>query len=348
MSDELVYSKDSIAAEVANFAKGLDFTQESAIAEKELASDALPDYSSIHDDIDFESTWETKDESQENPLVSKQDIPADKPSQTIKFKANGKDMELSVEEAQRRLSLAEGARQALQDRAKLRKENETIRKQAEELTKYKETWDKLESVKHDRRQLLELITGESYDDLIAQEAEKREIHLYGTDEQKQLLEYSEKVQRLEREKELENGRREKAAQQVDKANYDAEQTRLKTAMEKEFGKYKLPEGLDPTAQTKLSKMLWKQSVDDLKSYHSQYGKITGKMVEKAFQDNANILLNSHKEQVDKKVAEIRQTEKSTAKEQAQLASLKNSDDQGLSQLSRLNPNQLFDLFRKGR
>jgi len=98
----------------------------------------------------------------------------------------------------------------------------------------------------------------------------------------------------------------------------------------------------------LSKTLWKHSAEDLKEYFNEYGKITNKMIEKVFQDNANILLNANKTQVEKKVAEIRQTEKKTAKEQAQLASLKNSDDQGLSQLSKLNPNQLFELFKKGR
>lgn len=337
-------SKEDAAAEIMAFTKSIDFGAESQVSEQEQDLNVGDD-----PEFDVESTWaDDESESQDNPKVSKSDTPENKPAQTIKFKANGEDIELSLEEAQKRLSLAEGARQALQDRATLKKEVANLKKQSEELAKYKDTWDKLESVKHDRKQLLELITGESYDDIMQREAERRDIYQYGTDEQKRLLEYSEKLQKLERERELENSRRESQVQQAEQAKFDAEKQRVQTTMEREYYKHELPEDLDPAAANKLKAMLWQQSASDLKQYYQKYGKITNKMVEKAFADNANVLLGAHSKQVDKKVNEIRESEKQSAKEKAQLASTKDSGITMDANLAKLNPNQLFDFFRKGR
>jgi hypothetical protein len=345
--DELVSSFDDISKQAAEFSKSLDFKAESEIAAQEHEGLGVESQLIDDGDIDIKSTWADDDEEPGKPLVSK-DNPSEKPLQTIKFKANGEDIELSLEEAQKRLSLAEGARQALNDRAKLKKEVTNLKKQSEELSRYKDTWEKLESVKHDRKQLLELITGESYDELIEREAEKRQIHQYGSPEQKQLLDYAERVQKLERERELENGKRESQIKQAEQSKFDAEAQRVQTAMEREFYKHQLPEDLDPSAQNKLKAMLWKQSAADLKEYYNKYGKITNKMVEKAFADNANVMLRSNNKVVEKKVAEIRDTQKQAAKEKAQIASVKNSENTVDAKLANMNPNQLFDFFRKGR
>jgi hypothetical protein len=337
---------DSVAAEIKNFTSSIDFAKEAEVALSESGDLELPEYARIESDIEVPSTWANEVPETKKVVVESQEAP--KPSETIKFKANGEEIEISLEEAKQKLSLVEGSRQALQDRAKLSKELKELRKQAQELAEYKDTWEKLEAVKHDRKQLLELITGESYDDVVAREAERRELYRNGTDEQKQLLEYAERVQRLEREREVDQKRRDTEMTRIEQAKFDAERDRVKTAMEREYFKHKLPEGLDPAAQKKLGAMVWQQSVADLKSYYNQYGKITNKMVEKAFADNASLLTHSVAKSADKHASVVSEERKKQAVEKAQIASTRNYDSGDLSKLTGMNPNQLFDFFKKGK
>jgi hypothetical protein len=347
--DELTYQADDVAAEAANFASSLDMSAEAELATAE--EDGMPTASQVDSDLEIESDWfDSEPKGESTPISSEADTPdtSDEPSQTIKFKANGEDIELSVEEAQKRLSMAEGARQALQDRSKLRKEAKAKDQEIEALRQYKDTWEKLEAIKHDRQKLLETITGESYDDFLSQEAERREIYQNGTDEQRRLLEQADKIEKLERAQAADSQRREADLNKAETAKFDAEKQRVQNSMEREYYKHKLPEGVEGSAQNKLKNMLWKQSADDLKQYYQKYGKITNKMVEKSFKDNANVLFNSHKQAVAKGVSEVRETKKQAAKEKAQIASVKNSDQGIAPDVLKMNPNQLFDLFRKGK
>jgi hypothetical protein len=350
---EIAPSRESVNSEAAAFAASINPSAEAQAVDAEMN---MPLESLVDEgDIEVESTWadgpdkgqKLDDIFQAKSAASKPATP-ESPAQTIKFKANGEDIELPLEEAQKRLSLAEGARQALQDRAKLSKENKLLQEQAKELAKYKDTWDKLESVKHDRQKLFEMITGEPYDDLIRKESERREIYQNGTEEQKQLLAQAERVQRLEREIELEKTRKDSESKRIDQQRYEAEKQQVRTVMEKEFYKHDLPTDLAPAAQSKLKAMLWKQSTDDLKQYHKEYGKITNKMVEKAFADNAALLKGGLKASVDKQVADVREATKQSAKENAQLASTKNSGTAIDPKLASMNPSDLFKFFQKGK
>lgn len=347
MSDQLSMSEQDLAAAVANFTSGINPTEEAQTAqiEQDLAEGTVD----MEGDIEVKSNWADEDSDEEslipnNPKASKPNIP-ETPPQTIKFKANGEDKEISLEEAQKKLSLAEGARQALQDRAKLRKELDTLKKQSQELAKYKETWDKLESVKHDRRQLVELITGESYDDFLKDETQRREIHQYGTPEQKQLLEYADRVQKLERERQLEISRNEAKLKQAEQAQWEAEQQRVQNAMNAEFSKHELPDDIDSSAKARLRDMLWNQSKLDVIKYYQQYGKVTQKMVEKAFADNAAVILRSNAKLAEKQVSEAKAAQKSEAKEKAKLAAVSPAEPQDWDSLSKLSPDRLFDYFK---
>lgn len=347
MSEQLTYNENELAEAAASFSKGLNLEQEASVAE---ADQALEDGTAdLEGTIDVKSNWADEDDESpapnNNPAVSKSNIP-EAPLQTIKFKANGEDKEISLEEAQKKLSLAEGARQALQDRAKLRKELDNLKKQSQELTKYKDTWDKLESVKHDRKQLVELITGESYDDFLKNEMQRREIHQYGTAEQKQLLEYADKVQQLERERQLEIGKNEAKLKQAEKTQWDAEQQRVQTAMNVEFSKHEIPGDLDQHAQAKLRNMLWNQSKSDVIEYYKQYGKVTQKMVEKAFADNASALFRSNAKLAEKQSTEAKVAQKAEVKEKAQQAANPPAQAHDFDSLSKLSPDKLFDYFKK--
>ncbi len=347
MSDQLTFSENELAQAAESFKNSLNLEQEASVAE---AGQALEDGTAVLEGtIAAKSNWADEDEESpapnDNPKASKPNIP-DAPPQTIKFKANGVDTEISLEEAQKKLSLAEGARQALQDRAKLRKELDNLKKQSQELSKYKDTWDKLESVKHDRKQLVELITGESYDDFLKNEMQRREIYQYGTAEQKQLLEYADKVQELERQRQLEIGKNEAKLKQAEKTQWEAEQQRVQTAMNAEFSKHAIPDDLDQPAQAKLRNMLWNQSKLDVINYYNQYGKVTQKMVEKAFADNAAALFRSNAKIAEKQSTEAKVAQKAEVKEKAQQAANPTTQAHDFDSLSKLSPDKLFDYFKK--
>ena len=282
---------------------------------------------------------------QEETVVSQPNL-SEAPPQTIKFKANGEDKELSLEEAQKQLSLAEGARQALNDRAKLKKESDELKKQLEEAKQYKEKWDALEAVKHDRKKVLETLTGQSYDDFITQEIQRREIHQYGTEEQKQLLDYSERVAKLERERQLETSKREEQLKKTQEARDAAEELQFNNTLEREYHKQleSMPKELDPARATRFKNILWNSAKIELKQYAEKYGKITHKMVEKAFKDNAEALFQGTTELVDKKLSQALDSQKKTAKEQAQLASVKQTRPVSNVDISRMSSNQLIDYY----
>ncbi len=342
--DQLTASPESIASEVASFAKEIDFGAESKTVDD--LDDSLMIPNGIHDEDDVGEGFFGAQAADGEAGASEQAAPEVKPSQTIKFKANGKDIELSHEEAQKRLSLAEGARQALADRAKLRKEVAAKDKSIQEMSRYKDSWDKLESIKHDKKQLLELLTGENYDDLMRREAEKREIHQYGSEEQKQMLQYAEELETLKRSRELETAAQKRESERAEQLAFDAEKQRVQTAMEREYFKHDMPADIDQAEQEVLKDMLWNKSARDLRKYHEKYGKITNKMVEKAFSDNAAVLFRTKSAQVDKTVQKLRADESKAAKEKAQIASTRQSDAGSTEDLSKLDPKQLFNHFFK--
>ena len=349
MRDGLSSTPDSIASEVADFAKSVDFGAEAKSVEAledSFGDGGVPDVADSDYSVESDFFGGNKNPPKEQSEASELNTPETTPAQTIKFKANGQDIELSMEEAQKRLSLAEGARQALTASAKMKKDLQAKDKTVQELTKFKESWDKLEALKHDPKQLLEVISGQSYDDFIQREMEKREIYQYGSDEQKRMLELTEKLDRHERTADADKAKREADLRKADDLRWDAERERVQTAAQREYFKYEFPADMDAGEKSALKGMLWTQANANIREYQNTYGKLTNKMIEKAFADPAALLLRTKSEQVQKTVQKMREDERSVAKEKAQIASTRESGAVS-PEVSRMNPKQLFDnIFKR--
>ncbi len=283
---------------------------------------------------------------QEEQSVNPAQVSSD--SSKFKFKFGDKEVELSSAEVQDRLSKYESGKSSPQVEAKFKREKAALEAKVAEMSKFQENWEKLEALKQDKRQLLETITGENFDEMIAREADRAEIKKYGTDEQKRALAAEERAERAERDRDSERDTRQKEQDKLDARAREVEMQRINTAMEREYFKHELPPGLSEYDQEVLKDALWVGAQRTLDKYRKEYGTITNKMVEKAFADRANALYRTTSKQVEQKIKTVRDQEKKEAKENAQLASTRQSDPWESKDVSKLTPRKLFDLIRNKR
>lgn len=275
-------------------------------------------------------------------------------SAALTYKANGKEhtLDLSkpevVAEVQRKLAMADGMKKAFAEQAKVKQQMAEMQAQLAEAREFKESWDKLEQLRYDKSKLIEVLTGQKYDDLIQEEVAKHNIKTMGTDEERQLLTQQERIKALEERlkfgeektaKEIANAEKQKAA--AEKAQEAAQQEQLKTSIDREFFK-----NVDDSMADDVKELVYQKSILDLKKLHKTYGKVTNKMVEKTFAENSKRLKSFQQEAVDTQVSKALDSKKQTATAAAQAASTKNyQGDADLAKLASLNPTDLFRAFR---
>jgi hypothetical protein len=331
----------SAAAEEATVDAGLESLDSSSSDQTEGGNLEVPESSFWDDESPASETADSPSETEaKQPNLSA--------AGTIKYKADGKEIEISLEEAKKQLSLAAGARRAFTEKQKIQKQYEALSKERQELLKIKEAWDKLEELKNDPERLAEVIFDKPYADIEKEVYERRRLYEEATPEERQLLEYEARMRNLERDMERRNREAERKRQEAEEREYSATTTKLETAMQREFFKHQVVDSQDPTVANKLRKMLWRQSVADLKEYAKRLpeGKLPGpKLIAKVFADNARAISGFKSEIVNKEIKQAVDQKKQASVQKAQLSSTANYSSQIDPNLMKLNPLDLFNKLR---
>ena len=271
----------------------------------------------------------------------------------VNYKANGKDVELDISTEAGKAELAEllsqagGVKKAFTDKAKLSKRYKKLESENKTLAEYKETFDKLEAVKDDPSQLMELLTGENYEDFMAREVSKRTMYETGSDEDRRFLDAQAEIEKM-KAKETRSARLKESDRQVAETKlHEARTERTRNAMTKEFNKYEFDSISDEATKNSVKEVLWESAITEVKKQYKQYGKLTNKMVVKAFEKKAKALGHMHTEAIENGVNKAVSTKKEKAKAQAQAASTRNYTKPVSKEISGLSPRALFDRIRKG-
>lgn len=365
MSNELGVN---LAEATAAFAKDLATSQPSS---PESAPPGInPDpIQSIESDIDVPESafwskeeeivpgFKVKTEQKEEAAKPEGDTKGSAPK-VLTTKANGKEIQLDLsnpehlEKIQKAVAAYEGTQKAFAKAAKTEQQASLKAKQLEaelqEARQYKESWDKLEQLRHDKGKLIELLTGQSYEDFIQKEVERQQILKYGTEEERALVHQSERASALETKlKAMEEAarRREEEAQRAAKIAQEAQDAaaneQVKTQLQKSFFDHVKSELPDD-----LKQMVYQKTILDLKKLHKEYGRVTNKMIDKTMSDNAKRLSAFQETTVQSELSKAVENKKQTATAQAQAASTKNyePDVEGIN-LASLTPDKLFQAMK---
>lgn len=286
-------------------------------------------------------------EQESKPVAKKQEAAK---SGLLTYKANGKEVQLDfnnpehLAQIQKRMSEADGMSKAFAKAAKAEQRTKELDAELTESRKYKDSWDKLEGLRHDKAKLLELIVGEPYEEFIKKESDKRQIMEMGTEEEKQLVRQQGRIGELEERLKLFEESTNKQARETEarttaakEAEESAKNEQFKATLEREFFKH-----VDDSIPDDLKQFVYQKTVLDLKKMYEKYGQITNKMVSKAMSNNANRLKSYKTEAVNTEVNKAIHDKKQDATTKAQEASTKNyePDVEGIN-LSSLSPDKLF-------
>ena len=362
-NSELEFSLDDMAAATASF-KADEGIQTASSPDDLSVSDinqALgADASPFEGDAELETEngfWgegENPEESGTEEPVEGATIP-DNLSQILRYKANGEEVELdlSTEDGRTKavdaLSRQEGMNKAFSDSAKAKKRANKLQAQIDELSKYRESWDKLEDLKHDRQRLLEFVTGEDYNEFMNRELGRKNAYETGSEEERRTMDYEDRMQAMEAEMRRDKDSRDRDVQKAQELRQEADYEKYNMWSQTELSKYvdQIPDS-NPVRANKLKKALWRESIADVKSYYNKYGKITNKMVAKAFKDNADAMLGLYDTEVQTGVEKAIENKKVQAKEKAQVAASRNYDSGRLNttDFGGMDPTKIFEKFRK--
>lgn len=264
--------------------------------------------------------------------------------QLIRFKANGVEQELTMEEAKKQLALVQGARKAFNDRAKTQQRVKKLEAQLKDAVKAQESWAKLEALRETPERIIEVVMGQSLDDLVQKKLEREKLYASATPEERQMLDQDYRLEQMERQLERERKDRESAKAEVARIQEEtataAQKSRLDTAFEQFNVKVE-----DPQLQSRISKYVWKNAISDLKDYHKAGYDVTNpKVIAKAFKDVAATVNAVHGKEVDRGVKKAIDKHKTAAKEKAQVASTTNYPKTKAPDFGKMNPSQIFDSF----
>jgi hypothetical protein len=358
MDNELGVSME----EMANAAPTAEVIKQDNIAETLTQSEPTPE---LEETIEVEdSSFWNEGADQEQRLDSEpQDIDGEEVSSDsdiplnsegiISYKANGKEVsvDISTEEGRadlaKKLALLDGARKAFSDKNKLRQQVKALEERANQGNQYKESWDKLEALKDNPERLYEVITGQSFSDMMAKEYEKRSIYNNATEEERKIMDYEDRIRRMELQSEREQKRREDEIAKAEERNYTASKKETQTKLEREFFKYEFDND-SPATANKLKKILWRSALGDLQDYQREGYKMSDKLIQKAFNDNAKALQSFYGKEVAKGVKKVTEKKKADAKEKAQAASTRNYKKPDFGDLASKDPLSIFNAFRKNK
>lgn len=299
-----------------------------------------------------------EEESQPETRISdeiEQKMP-DKVGQILKYKANGEELELDLSSDEGRNQAIEalqrhgGMAKAYNEVAELKRKLKTFESNSGDLGKYKESWDKLEDMKHDRKALLEFLTDENYEDFISKEIARKNAYDLGTEDERRVMDYEDRLRKIEIDSQREASANERRVREARQSEERADEMRIKSGMEVEFSKYSSQiQHESPEFVNEMKKAMWQKSAGDLKKYADKYGQITNKMIQKVFADNGKLFGAGVQKQIEKGVEKAIEDKKQKAVEHAQVASAKNyGSNIGEKDLMSLSPDKLFNYFKKNR
>lgn len=178
--------------------------------------------------------------------------------------------------------------------------------------------------------------------------ERKKLYEEATPEERQLLESEARIRNQERENKRAREEIERKAKEVEEREFFTEQKQLQTALEREFFKHKVIDSADPQVANRLKKMLWRQSIADLKDISNRGVKIGPKAIARVFEDNAKALTGFKSETLNRELKSIVDKKKEAATQKAQLASSANYSSSIDPELLKLDPASLFQRWRAGR
>lgn len=328
---------DSSSAESSNPFAAAQAEIQSAIQEKNVSADALNDAYSSDVDVPPSSAWDNinPDVKEEQPEVSAEPAAAEEAEetpvvdvsdeQTISFKANGIEQNISLEEARKKLAMAEGGAQAFTKLAKATKEMKALEARLAAAQAKAESMDKLEELKNDPEAIIKIATGQDPEEFLASYLKKRRILETGSDAEKADLERAERLAQLEREVAENKAERERLKAQEEERNFNSERNSLKSMLEGEFFKHKVDHG-NEVASNEANELLWQMGQREMTRYvkkykdHTKFKELLPKMVEKSFSSAASKLNRLATGSVQEKVDEAIKQKKQDASEKAAVAS----------------------------
>ncbi len=282
-------------------------------------------------DVPISDFWDNKpqagapaEEQAEVESVESVDVPASD-EQIIRYKANGQELEISLEEARQKLAMAEGGAKAFSKLAQANKRVKELESNLPELQKKAELLDKLEEVKHDWKAVLQIATGQDPEQFLAEAMRKQRILETGTDVEKSQLEREERFAQLERQLRAQEEKQAEIEKREKERLYNAEKSSLKSMLEGEFFKHKV-ELESEVDSNEVNEMLWQNSQRKMAKYvkkyqdHPRFQELLPKMVQKSFEEEAGKLKRLATGSVQAKVDEAIKQKKAKAAEQAAIAS----------------------------
>jgi hypothetical protein len=275
-----------------------------------------------------------------------QDV-SEEPVQTITFKANGQEQEITLEEARQKLAMAEGGAQAFTKLAQANKRVKEFEKLVPELQQKAALLEKLEEVKHDPEAIIKIATGKDPQEFMAEYLRKQRILETGSDAEKAQLEKEERLAKLERELEVERAEREAFKKAEQERQYTSERDSLKSMMESEFFKHKVDLGSDIDSNA-ANEYLWHRSQQQMAKYvkkyqdHPKFKELLPKMAQKSFEDVAGTVKRITTGSVQAKVDEAIKQKKQKAAEKAAVASTRRMSDPDSNNFAGLSVREIAD------
>lgn len=351
---------DELSVSMADMAAAAKSVAQDAAAEQAITSAELAPELEATIDVPDSNFWDSEDSqalSDMNSDIANQgsdfdeqvsEVPSDR---IFKYKSNGEEVEvdLSSEEARaelaKKLAAADGVKKAFSDKNKLQQQLKALKQQAEESNKYKESWDKLEALKDNPERLYEIITGQSFDSMMQNQLERRAIYQNASEEERKIMDYEDRIRKMEIQNERASRQREKEMAEAQNKHREATKKETQTKLEREFFKYEFGDS-DPASANKLRKILWRSALGDLQDYQKEGYKLSDKLVQKAFSDNAKALQSFYGKEVAKGVKQATDKMTADATEKAQIASTRNYTNHNLDSLSGKDPMSIFRAFQR--
>ena len=356
MSDEVEIAPEasgSPVVEKSQIAKEFEAlaAQEPAVPALDEINESLTSESEV--DVPISDFWDNKTEAVEEAVETPagaevgEEASDVSPGETIKFKANGKEVELTFDEARKRLALAEGGAQAFTKLAVANQKVKELESKLPDLEKYKGLFDKLESVKHNEDELIKIISGKDPETWKADFLRKQRIQTTGSDAEKAQLIKEERLSQLERQLEAQRSRQEELEKNESDRLYKSEKDSLKTMLESEFTKHRFSMGNDVDSND-VNEMLWQQGrlrmTEYVKKYqqHPKFQELLPKMAQKSFEDVAGKLNRLTTGSVQAKVDEAIKAKKVNAAEKAATASTRRMADVNPDDFKGLSVREIAD------
>ncbi len=329
-------------------------------AAEATALEAIKEPSALDADIDVpevSSFWDratAPPKEEEGAEAAPGEEPEAPPSETIRFKANGEEQEISLEDARKKLAMVEGGAKAFSQLAQANKRIKELESANDPDTAKKVAlMDKLESLKHDDRALIQIITGKDPDEYLAELLRKERIRETGTDVDIRTLEREEEFAQLKRELEAQRERQEEHDKRESARLKSSETSELKGLVDQEFFKHKFETG-DETDSNDMNEMLYTQGRHRMSQYvkkyqsHDNFKQLLPKIVEKSFTEVAGKLQRLTTGSVQSKVDEAIAAKRQTAKEQAALASTRRLTEPRTDDFKGLGPREIAEKLTGNR